>query len=136
MLRQVTSRSAADTVALHGAWALLDTRLTDSIRVLALEVNQPTERRLFFLRLLTRYAAPNAAVDDRGVNAEAPSVLLAAHDPGGVVGTNPPTADSRNYARATILTMGSSRSGPNTSKAGRLGVRRTAVLHAAVGPFK
>ena len=107
MLRQFAPRSAGDTLARQGAWALLDTRLVDSIGVLALDVNQTTERRLFFLRLLTRSAALNAAVDDRGIhNPETPSVLLAAGDAGGVLGTSPPTAESRKRARATIQTMG------------------------------
>ena len=107
MLRQVNPRSIADTVARQGAWALLDNRLMDSVRVLAVSANQATERRLFFLRLLTRYAALNAGVNDKAANlADAPSVLFAVHHPGGVVGTNPLTTDGRNRARATIRTMG------------------------------
>jgi len=106
MLRQFAPRSAGDTLARQGAWALLDTRLVDSIRVLALDVNQTTERRLFLLRLLTRSAALNAAVNESQMNSDAPSVLTAVLHPGGVLGTSPPTAESRNRARATIQTMG------------------------------
>jgi len=106
MLRQFAPRSAGDTLARQGAWALLDTRLVDSIGVLALDVNQTTERRLFFLRLLTRSAALNAAVNESQMNSDAPSVLTSVIHPGGVLGTRPPTAESRNRARATIQTMG------------------------------
>src|SRR5215218_6633376 len=106
MLRQFAPRSAGDTLARQGAWALLDTRLVDSIGVLALDVNETIERRLFFLRLLTRSAALNAAVNESQMNSDAPSVLTSVIHPGGVLGTRPPTAESRNRARATIQTMG------------------------------
>jgi hypothetical protein len=106
LLRQGTPHSENDTLALQGAWALLDNQLMDSIRVLAVDVKQPTERRLFFLRLLTRYTAPNAAVDESQMDSDAPSVLTSVIHPGGVVGTNPLTPDGRIRARATIQTMG------------------------------
>jgi hypothetical protein len=107
MLRQVTLRSTADTVARQGARALLDNRMMDSIRMLAVDVDQPTERRTFFLRLLTRYAAPNAGIDESQMNSDAPTVLTTVIHPGGVVGTSPMTADGKSRARATIQSMGS-----------------------------
>ena len=105
MLRQVTSRSTADTIAITGAWALLDRRLVDSIGVLALDASQPRERRLVFLRLLTRYVAPSAGIDTSEVNYQVPSVLTSMQDSEGVIGTNPITFDGRNVARARIQSM-------------------------------
>jgi len=106
VLRQATPLSTLDTIARQGAYALLDRRLTDSVRVLATDPTQTTERRTLFLRLLTRYAAANAAVDASQINSQpTPSVLLAVQDAGGVLGTYPPDATSRNNARATIHHM-------------------------------
>jgi hypothetical protein len=88
MLREATPLSTRDTVARSGAWALLDRRLIDSVRVLAIDHAQTTERRRYFLRLLARYVSPTAAVDDRHINdGLSPSVILAAQDADGVVGT-------------------------------------------------
>jgi hypothetical protein len=102
-LRQAPALSTRDTVARQGAWALLDRRLVDSLHYIALDPAQTTERRRFFLRLLTRYVAPNATVDDRQISSEdSPSVLQAVSDAGGVVGTSPITAESKNTARYTI----------------------------------
>jgi hypothetical protein len=107
LLRQATPLSTKDTVARTAAWSLLDRRLTDSVRVLALDQTQTTERRRYFLRLLARYVSPIAAVDDRHINDDpSPSVILAAQDADGVLGTWPPNAESRNRARGTIHQMG------------------------------
>jgi hypothetical protein len=85
-LRAAAPLSTADTVARTGAYALLDRRLADSVRVLARDQSQTTERRRYFLRLLTRYVAANASIDERFVDADAPSVLVPVSDGGGVVG--------------------------------------------------
>ena len=107
MLRQATPLSTKDTIARIGAWALLDRRLTDSLRVLATDQTQTTERRRFFLSLLVRYAAPNAVIDEGSLDSGAPAVLSTMLDPGGVHGTWPPNTQSHGVVLYTIQQMAS-----------------------------
>ena len=108
MLRQASPLSTTDSVARLGAWSLLDRRLIDSVRVLALDQTQTTERRRFFLNLLARYAAVDVVVDGGTMDSDAPAVLSTVVDPGGLLGTWPPNTESRNRARATIRQMSES----------------------------
>ncbi len=105
-LRRATPNSTRDTLAQAAAFNLFDRRLLDSVRVLALDASQSAARRQVYLRLLTRYAAPLAAVDTTALNAESPKVLGAGGDGVGVQGTSPLGVEGRNSARATIQAMG------------------------------
>jgi hypothetical protein len=105
-LRRATPNSTRDTLAQAAAFTLFDRRLLDSVRVLALDASQTAARRQVYLRLLTRYAAPLAAIDTTSLGQEPPKVLGAGGDGDGVVGTSPLGLEGRNWARATIQTMG------------------------------
>jgi hypothetical protein len=87
------------------AWAYSDRRLADTVRVRAVDGNQPTARRTQFLGLLVRYAAPTQGVDVTAVSAGRRTALVGAADEAGIAGPQPMTVTDRSRVRSTIDSM-------------------------------
>ena len=63
-LRRAAPNTSADTLASILAGIIFDRRLADSIRVMALDSSQSTERRMLYLELLASYALPGTVIRD------------------------------------------------------------------------
>ena len=110
-LRRATPNTTADTIASNLAFLTFDRRLADSIRVIALDSSQSTERRTLYLRLLANYVAPGTGIDvDAGKRGSSRvlhrSVHAAVETRSGPFGTWPMRAEDRASVLATIVVMG------------------------------
>lgn len=93
-------------VARATAYLILDRRLADSVRSLAVDPAQTVGRRTYFLRLLTRYATPNVGLNESATGTQGGSAVLSLADPTGKIGQLPMNREARNRVRATIASMG------------------------------
>ena len=104
-LRRAPINSTLDTLVRFDAFSLFDRRLADSIRALAVDPNEGKARRIMYLQLLTRYAAPQAGVDTSAVTAKRFTAIVIQPHSQWIAGSQPLTASDRANARSTILSM-------------------------------
>ena len=104
-LRKAAPNSTLDTLVRYDAYSLLDRRLADSIRALAVDPNQSVGRRTLYLQLLARYAAPRVGVDTAAVTKKRFTAIVVQPRADGFAGNQPLTAADRARVRATISTM-------------------------------